>query len=181
MARRSPRRAKGLRNQTNALVGPMTADNLSAFSFLFNDLTPSIGSCVYVPGLGKILPYSFQRAESAPLATSCRAQPRGRLFAHAAWALMSVKVSETIEDRIGPDGKARECFVVRITLPRRQRRCRRKPSLATALRQASKAGVKVARAEVGKDGNVVLVFGGPGQQSDPLDAELAEFEARHGR
>jgi hypothetical protein len=61
------------------------------------------------------------------------------------------------------------------------KRRRRKPSLATALRQASEAGVKVARAEVGKDGNVVLVFGEPGQQADPLDAELAEFEARRGR
>jgi hypothetical protein len=61
---RSARRtwAKRLRNPTNTLIGPMKADNLSS---LFNDLTPSVGSCVMCRGSARF-PLQFFSALKAP-------------------------------------------------------------------------------------------------------------------
>jgi hypothetical protein len=40
----------------------------------------------------------------------------------------------------------------------------------------------VARVEVDKDGKIVIIAGKPvAEAKDDLDAELAEFEARHGQ
>jgi hypothetical protein len=65
--------------------------------------------------------------------------------------------------------------------PARRRRERR-PTLAGALKQASKAGAKVSGATLTADGAVSLQFGAA--QTEPksdTDRELAEFEARHAK
>ena len=41
------------------------------------------------------------------------------------------------------------------------------------------AGVKVARVEVDKAGKIIIIAGEGGSPADDLDAELADFEARH--
>jgi hypothetical protein len=50
-----------------------------------------------------------------------------------------------------------------------------------AVKAVAKAGVEIARIEIGPDGKIVISTGpavaGP---ADDLDRELAEFEARHG-
>ena len=63
--------------------------------------------------------------------------------------------------------------------PVRKRRARRRPTLAAALKQASKAGVDVVRYEVEPDGKIVIVTGKP-EPKNETDRELEEFNARHG-
>jgi hypothetical protein len=59
-----------------------------------------------------------------------------------------------------------------------------KRDLAVAVETAQKAGLDIARVEIGKDGKIVIVTtkaqGGFGSEDD-LDRELAEFETRHGQ
>ncbi len=50
-----------------------------------------------------------------------------------------------------------------------QKRRERKPTLATQLKQASKAGVAVKSATVAADGSVTLSFGDPSPRSDSLE------------
>ncbi len=60
----------------------------------------------------------------------------------------------------------------------------RKCDLTRAVEAARKAGVEIARVEVGKDGKIVIVTAnahGRGGPQDDLDRELAQFEARHGQ
>jgi len=65
--------------------------------------------------------------------------------------------------------------------PERRRR-ERKPTLAGALKQASKAGAKVSGATVAADGSVSLQFGeARTEPKSETDRELAEFEARHAK
>jgi hypothetical protein len=48
-----------------------------------------------------------------------------------------------------------------------------------AVKAVAKAGVEVARVEIAPDGKIVISIGKlPEMQSDELDRELAEFEAR---
>lgn len=61
----------------------------------------------------------------------------------------------------------------------------RQGDVTRALRGAMKAGIEVARVEIGTDGKIVVVPGKPVENSaapsdDDLDRELAEFEAEHG-
>jgi hypothetical protein len=87
---------------------------------------------------------------------------------------------ETYEQETDPEtGKAVHCFTLHVGLPPRRRR---KSTLAAALKQAARAGATVSRAELALDGRAVLEFGEAAekQSDDPLDAELAEFKARHG-
>jgi hypothetical protein len=60
-------------------------------------------------------------------------------------------------------------------------RARKRPSLATELRNAAKAGLKSTAASVDRDGRVTLQFGepAPASQPDDLDRELEEWRARH--
>jgi hypothetical protein len=64
----------------------------------------------------------------------------------------------------------------------RARRSPRRPTLASALKEASKAGQHVAGALLNPGGQIELKFGnaasGNGAATD-VDRELAEFEARH--
>ena len=64
--------------------------------------------------------------------------------------------------------------------PTRQR-ARKRPSLATVAKQATKAGIEVARYEVDANGKIAVVTGKPtpANQIDDLDRELAEWDARH--
>jgi hypothetical protein len=61
----------------------------------------------------------------------------------------------------------------------------RQGDITKAIKGAEKAGFKVQRAEVRRDGSIILDFNGaPVAMSgtvDDLDSELAEFEARHGQ
>jgi hypothetical protein len=63
--------------------------------------------------------------------------------------------------------------------PERKRRERKPPTLASALKQASKAGIDNVRYEVEPDGKIVIVTGKPEPKSE-TDRELEEFNARHG-
>jgi len=50
-----------------------------------------------------------------------------------------------------------------------------------AVKAAVAAGVEVARVEIERDGRIIVVAGRAGvEPTNPLDRELAEFEARHG-
>jgi hypothetical protein len=65
--------------------------------------------------------------------------------------------------------------------PVERARRQRKATLASAIREATKAGKHVAGAVV-EDGKVTLTFGEPGAgngAATDVDRELAEFEARH--
>jgi hypothetical protein len=54
--------------------------------------------------------------------------------------------------------------------------------MTRAMRAATAAGIQVARVEVDNAGKIVIIVGKPaGGAEDPLDAELAAFEARHGQ
>jgi hypothetical protein len=65
--------------------------------------------------------------------------------------------------------------------PERRRRERR-PTLAAALKQASKAGVDVKGATLAADGSVSLTFGeARTEPKSETDRELEEFEARYGK
>jgi hypothetical protein len=56
----------------------------------------------------------------------------------------------------------------------------RQRDLTAAVKAVAKAGIEVARVEIGRDGKIVLVTAAAGQTGpDDLDRELAEFEARH--
>lgn len=61
----------------------------------------------------------------------------------------------------------------------------RKTDVSRLIHAATKAGMNVARVEVGKDGIIAVVTGTSRADevvlSDDLDNELAEFEARHGQ
>lgn len=51
-----------------------------------------------------------------------------------------------------------------------------------ALKATVKAGIAVARVEIGMDGKIVVVTQQPAATpQDDLDRELKEFEARHGQ
>jgi hypothetical protein len=54
--------------------------------------------------------------------------------------------------------------------------------LTKAVKAVFAAGVDVARIEVERNGKIVIVTGKPAAEAkSELDAELAEFEARHGQ
>jgi len=65
--------------------------------------------------------------------------------------------------------------------PARRRR-ERKPTLASVAKQASKAGIEVARYEVEPDGKIVLVTGKPGMDNaadvNPWDVAAAELRKK---
>jgi hypothetical protein len=57
-------------------------------------------------------------------------------------------------------------------------RRKRKPTLATTLRQAAKAGLDVARYEVDPDGKITVVTGKPAaEQTNDLDKWMAKHHA----
>jgi hypothetical protein len=58
----------------------------------------------------------------------------------------------------------------------------RRNDVVRLIKAATAAGVEVARVEVDKAGKIVIIAGRPtaGTEND-LDAELAEFEVRHGQ
>jgi hypothetical protein len=63
------------------------------------------------------------------------------------------------------------------------RRRRRKPSMSRALRDVAKAGLPIARIELG-DGGTSLVLGEPlaaAAAENPWDAEIVRLEARRRR
>jgi hypothetical protein len=85
-----------------------------------------------------------------------------------------------------PDRDARERWYAATHADPGRRRRQRKPTLAGALKQASKVGANVKGATVAADGSVSLTFGnaasGNGAAASPdLDRELEEFDARHGQ
>jgi hypothetical protein len=49
-----------------------------------------------------------------------------------------------------------------------------------AIKATQKAGVALARVEIGRDGKIILVTGGE-PTPDDLDRELVDFQARHGQ
>jgi len=54
--------------------------------------------------------------------------------------------------------------------------------VARALRGAEAAGIKIARLDIEPNtGRISIVLAGPVGHVNELDAELAEFEARHGQ
>lgn len=50
-----------------------------------------------------------------------------------------------------------------------------------AVRAAVKAGIEVRSVEIAADGKISIVAASPIAETDNLDQELAEFEARHGQ
>jgi hypothetical protein len=73
------------------------------------------------------------------------------------------------------NGRSWKDVAARLGIELKPRRKPRRPSLNAALRQATKAGASVTRAEVDKDGKVVLVFGEQEQQSpSALDGWLSK-------
>lgn len=61
----------------------------------------------------------------------------------------------------------------------------RQTDVTRAVKAVVAAGVEVARVEVDKDGRIVVIAGKPAQSApvaaNDLDAELTEFEVRHGQ
>jgi hypothetical protein len=60
----------------------------------------------------------------------------------------------------------------------------RKCDVTRAVEATLKAGLDIARVEVGREGKIVIVTTkaqGDAGPHDDLDRELAEFEARHGQ
>ena len=55
----------------------------------------------------------------------------------------------------------------------------RQSDVTRAIRATQKAGVALARVEIGRDGKIILVTGGE-PAPDDLDRELVAFEAHHG-
>jgi hypothetical protein len=55
----------------------------------------------------------------------------------------------------------------------------KKADVTRAVKAVTAAGVKVARIEVDTTGKIVIIAGNGGSPADDLDAELADFEARH--
>ena len=56
-----------------------------------------------------------------------------------------------------------------------KRKGKHKPTLAGALRQAAKAGAKVARAEIGADGKINLIFGEPAHAETDAPENLVDL------
>jgi hypothetical protein len=81
-------------------------------------------------------------------------------------ALVSV---DTLKERLASWGTIAE--------PKRRAR---KPTLASVARQATKAGIEVARYEIAPDGKIAVITGKPEPTKSDLDRELEEFDARHG-
>lgn len=55
----------------------------------------------------------------------------------------------------------------------------RQRDLTAAVKAVSKAGVDIARIEIGRDGKIIIMIGKASDPQDELDRELAEFEADH--
>jgi hypothetical protein len=54
--------------------------------------------------------------------------------------------------------------------------------ITRAIRAVAKAGVAIARVEIAPDGNIIISTSTVASaQTDHLDKELADFEARHGQ
>lgn len=88
---------------------------------------------------------------------------------------------------LAPRGLSREQAVAHVGVPpslSAQRRTRgackfKQCDLTRAVKAVAKAGVAVARVEIAPDGRIVIATGTAATgQSDDLDRELAEFEAR---
>jgi hypothetical protein len=87
----------------------------------------------------------------------------------------------SIADEIDATLRAARREAEQYLASKRHRQRQRKPTLASALKQANKAGAAVSGATLAPDGSVSLTFG-EGHRSngpDDLDRELEEFEARH--
>jgi hypothetical protein len=67
---------------------------------------------------------------------------------------------------------------VDVTKPTQRKRRARKPTLASVAKQASKAGVVVARYEVEPDGKITVIPGQPeADQTNDLDKWMAKHHA----
>lgn len=56
----------------------------------------------------------------------------------------------------------------------------RQSDVTRAIKATQKAGVALARVEIGRDGKIILVTGAEAAPDD-LDRELVSFQARHGQ
>jgi hypothetical protein len=95
------------------------------------------------------------------------------------------KITETtLDEASGVNARAAgvpDASTSALTAPKRTRSaCKFKQCDVTrAVKAVAKAGVAVARVEIAPDGKIVISAGtGAEMQTDDLDLELAEFEAR---
>jgi hypothetical protein len=65
----------------------------------------------------------------------------------------------------------------RLGLDAIRKRRQRKPTLASVAKQASKAGIEVARYEIEPNGKIVVVTGKPGEQ----DSTINEWDDLYGK